>query len=143
MLYRLELEVAHCRADVPAILPTTVQPASKPSSSPSPAAGASSSSSSSSSSVEQGPGQSEGGPSSAGPALVVTTAPMDTREAGGVVRSSPTPDHTPSVLKTAVESRAPGSQCMPERAALIKSVLNFLKKAIPDPTFSENMRTCE
>ena len=34
-------------------------------------------------------------------------------------------------------------QCMPERAALIKSVLNFLKKAIPDPTFAENIRTCE
>lgn len=140
MLYRLELEVAHCRADIPSILPTTVQPASKPSSSPSPAPLAASSSSSS---AEQGPGQSEGGSSSAGPALVVTTAPMDTRETGGVVRLSPAPDHTPSVMKTAEESHAPGSQCMPERAALIKSVLNFLKKAIPDPTFSENMRTCE
>ena len=34
-------------------------------------------------------------------------------------------------------------QCMPERSALIKSVLNFLKKAIPDPTFAENIRNCE
>ena len=32
--------------------------------------------------------------------------------------------------------------CMPERAALIKSILNFLKKAIPEPTFAENIRTC-
>ena len=34
-------------------------------------------------------------------------------------------------------------QCMPERAALVKSVLNFLKKAIPDPAFAENIRSCE
>ena len=33
--------------------------------------------------------------------------------------------------------------CMPERAALIKSILNFLKKAIPEPTFAENIRNCE
>ena len=32
--------------------------------------------------------------------------------------------------------------CMPERAALIKSILNFLKKAIPEPTLAENIRTC-
>ena len=34
-------------------------------------------------------------------------------------------------------------QCMPERSALIKSILNFLKKAIPDPTFTENIRNCK
>ena len=34
-------------------------------------------------------------------------------------------------------------QCMPERSALIKSILNFLKKAIPDPTFAENIRNCK
>ncbi len=33
--------------------------------------------------------------------------------------------------------------CMPERAALIKSILNFLKKAIPEPTLAENIRTRE
>jgi E3 ubiquitin-protein ligase HUWE1 len=33
-----------------------------------------------------------------------------------------------------------GLQCMPERAALIKSILNFVKKAIPDPMFTENIR---
>ncbi len=32
--------------------------------------------------------------------------------------------------------------CMPERAALIKSILNFLKKAVPEPTFAENIRNC-
>lgn len=35
-----------------------------------------------------------------------------------------------------------GCVCMPERAALIKSILNFLKKAIPEPTLAENIRTC-
>ncbi|XP_060587198.1 E3 ubiquitin-protein ligase HUWE1-like isoform X3 [Ruditapes philippinarum] len=33
-----------------------------------------------------------------------------------------------------------GRQCFPQRAALLKSMLNFLKKAIPDPSFSESMR---
>ena len=32
--------------------------------------------------------------------------------------------------------KGPHPQCMPERAALIKSILNFLKKAIPDATFA-------
>lgn len=34
-------------------------------------------------------------------------------------------------------------QCMPERSALVKSILNFVKKAVPDPTFTENIRNCE
>ncbi|XP_065656940.1 E3 ubiquitin-protein ligase HUWE1 isoform X2 [Hydra vulgaris] len=32
-------------------------------------------------------------------------------------------------------------QCLPQRAALLKSILNFLKKAIPDPAFAEYTRT--
>ncbi|XP_078001474.1 E3 ubiquitin-protein ligase HUWE1-like [Glandiceps talaboti] len=34
----------------------------------------------------------------------------------------------------------PGSQCFPQRAALLKSMLNFLKKAIQDPAFSDSIR---
>lgn len=34
-----------------------------------------------------------------------------------------------------------GKTCLPQRAALIKSILNFLKKAIQDQAFSESMRT--
>lgn len=34
----------------------------------------------------------------------------------------------------------PGVQCFPQRAALLKSMLNFLKKAIPDSSFSESIR---
>ncbi|KAK3103700.1 hypothetical protein FSP39_021121 [Pinctada imbricata] len=33
-----------------------------------------------------------------------------------------------------------GVQCFPQRAALLKSMLNFLKKAIPDPSFSDSIR---
>ena len=33
-----------------------------------------------------------------------------------------------------------GLSCLPQRAALIKSMLNFLKKAIQEPGFSESMR---
>ena len=34
-------------------------------------------------------------------------------------------------------------RCLPQRAALIKAILNFLKKAIPDPVFSDNIRNGE
>ncbi len=34
-------------------------------------------------------------------------------------------------------------QCLPQRAALLKSMLNFLKKAIPDPAFSDSIRHCK
>ena len=43
---------------------------------------------------------------------------------------------TQSVVKSAISQ-----QCLPQRAALLKSILNFLKKAIPDPAFAEYTRT--
>ncbi len=52
----------------------------------------------------------------------------------------------PPTSSVDVDMKKDGSeiiQCMPERSALIKSILNFLKKAIPDPTFAENIRNCE
>ena len=33
-----------------------------------------------------------------------------------------------------------GATCLPQRAALLKSMLNFLKKAIQDPAFSDSIR---
>lgn len=33
-----------------------------------------------------------------------------------------------------------GKTCLPQRAALLKSMLNFLKKAIQDPAFSDSIR---
>jgi E3 ubiquitin-protein ligase HUWE1 len=35
---------------------------------------------------------------------------------------------------------AGGVTCLPQRAALLKSMLNFLKKAIQDPAFSDSIR---
>jgi hypothetical protein len=35
------------------------------------------------------------------------------------------------------------SQIIPQRAALLKSILNFFKKAILDPSFSDSVRTGE
>ena len=32
-------------------------------------------------------------------------------------------------------------QCLPQRAALLKSILNFLKKVIPDPAFADYTRS--
>ncbi|XP_031748030.1 E3 ubiquitin-protein ligase HUWE1 isoform X3 [Xenopus tropicalis] len=53
-------------------------------------------------------------------------------------------DHRPSLSTSSssssiVVSRT-GVQCIPQRAALLKSMLNFLKKAIQDPAFSDGIR---
>ncbi|XP_069501404.1 E3 ubiquitin-protein ligase HUWE1 isoform X3 [Ambystoma mexicanum] len=47
--------------------------------------------------------------------------------------------NTSSSSSTIVAPR-PGVQCIPQRAALLKSMLNFLKKAIQDPAFSDGIR---
>ncbi|XP_034648647.1 E3 ubiquitin-protein ligase HUWE1 [Trachemys scripta elegans] len=41
---------------------------------------------------------------------------------------------------SAVVAPRSGVQCIPQRAALLKSMLNFLKKAIQDPAFSDGIR---
>ncbi|GFT18781.1 e3 ubiquitin-protein ligase HUWE1 [Nephila pilipes] len=49
-----------------------------------------------------------------------------------------------SVVETIEPVKPPelkkGAQCFPQRAALLKSMLNFLKKSIQDPAFSDNIR---
>lgn len=69
--------------------------------------------------------------SSASGSAMPTAVPMDTD-------TPPTSSNSlePSGLVGGDET----VQCMPERSALIKSILNFVKKAIPDPTFTENIR---
>uniref|UniRef100_A0A7N8WS29 E3 ubiquitin-protein ligase HUWE1 n=1 Tax=Mastacembelus armatus TaxID=205130 RepID=A0A7N8WS29_9TELE len=52
--------------------------------------------------------------------------------------SRPESDHR-TQSSTANTPRA-GIQCIPQRAALLKSMLNFLKKAIQDPAFSDGIR---
>ena len=147
MLERLEMEVAQCRGEVPFLLPSTVLPSSSSSS----GEGVSSNRSNSPSGVERETGNSDEVVSSGTPGVAgemeTPVVAMDTTEAtGGASIADENRDTTTQLL-----TRAPGKAfssgvlhtCMPERAALIKSILNFLKKAIPEPTFSENMRTCE
>ncbi|XP_056665905.1 E3 ubiquitin-protein ligase HUWE1-like [Monodelphis domestica] len=70
-----------------------------------------------------------------------------------VMESSPGPSTSteqPSDLETRVQALSSnntttmispiGAQCIPQRAALLKSMLNFLKKAIQDPAFSDAIR---
>ncbi|XP_067408206.1 E3 ubiquitin-protein ligase HUWE1 isoform X2 [Emydura macquarii macquarii] len=44
-----------------------------------------------------------------------------------------------NATNTVISPRS-GVQCIPQRAALLKSMLNFLKKAIQDPAFSDGIR---
>ncbi|XP_064359499.1 E3 ubiquitin-protein ligase HUWE1 isoform X2 [Dromaius novaehollandiae] len=46
----------------------------------------------------------------------------------------------PSTSSATVLAPRSGVQCIPQRAALLKSMLNFLKKAIQDPAFSDGIR---
>ncbi|XP_061630934.1 E3 ubiquitin-protein ligase HUWE1 isoform X2 [Phyllopteryx taeniolatus] len=84
------------------------------------------------------------------PRPVVESEEMDTdMETSEVaMESSPGPS-TSSASRPEVEQRAQsstantpraGMQCIPQRAALLKSMLNFLKKAIQDPAFSDGIR---
>uniref|UniRef100_A0A3Q3W3I7 E3 ubiquitin-protein ligase HUWE1 n=1 Tax=Mola mola TaxID=94237 RepID=A0A3Q3W3I7_MOLML len=52
--------------------------------------------------------------------------------------SRPETDHR--VQSSAMNTPRAGTQCIPQRAALLKSMLNFLKKAIQDPAFSDGIR---
>lgn len=126
MLDRLQQEVAYCARDVPGILPPELKPTKRPAAS-----------------------GSEGGADlpDAGEGLVLLRyedVAMDTNEE----LDSTLKGEEEGVVSKKEESGCglEGSgilMCMPERAALIKSILNFLKKAIPEPTFAENIRTCE
>uniref|UniRef100_A0A670KKC9 E3 ubiquitin-protein ligase HUWE1 n=1 Tax=Podarcis muralis TaxID=64176 RepID=A0A670KKC9_PODMU len=46
----------------------------------------------------------------------------------------------PSAITPSSSSSSSRVQCIPQRAALLKSMLNFLKKAIQDPAFSDGIR---
>lgn len=63
---------------------------------------------------------------------VMTTS---TQSLGGVSNSSKTND-----LSTSITNLNSNRTCLPQRAALLKSMLNFLKKAIQDIAFSDSIR---
>uniref|UniRef100_A0AAV2LYL5 E3 ubiquitin-protein ligase HUWE1 n=1 Tax=Knipowitschia caucasica TaxID=637954 RepID=A0AAV2LYL5_KNICA len=58
---------------------------------------------------------------------------------GPSTTSGSRPDMDHRVQNNVVNTRA-GMQCIPQRAALLKSMLNFLKKAIQDSTFTDGIR---
>ncbi|KAK7074780.1 E3 ubiquitin-protein ligase huwe1 [Halocaridina rubra] len=84
-----------------------------------------------------------------------TPSPMDTTESysntntgttafpandsDGIRPSTSTAD-VPSSSRPDYSAAKTGLSCLPQRAALVKSMLNFLKKAIQEPGFSESMR---
>ena len=126
MLARLAMEVDRCRKEAPTILTAMVK-------------------------KEEGGGEGEGGGGEEGRAegedAVRRESVEEEMEVQQTSSSSCGASSATAVVfegSTSMDQGGGGSgQCMPERAALIKSVLNFLKKAIPDPTFAENIRTCE
>ena len=116
-----------------------------------------------------GDGDSSSAPTDTAQSAGATEEPIDTTDATEVPDTgthSPM-DTTPAPAPTEVDSAQPsyaaqpstssamevpvasqpdyseaktGLSCLPQRAALIKSMLNFLKKAIQEPGFSESMR---
>ncbi|TRY66469.1 hypothetical protein DNTS_005364 [Danionella cerebrum] len=84
------------------------------------------------------------------PSTATETEDMDTdMEVSEVaMESSPGPSTSsgsraetdPRAQSNQTGSTRAGVQCIPQRAALLKSMLNFLKKAIQDPAFSDGIR---
>lgn len=92
--------------------------------------------------------ESSPGPSTSGEhrqeAVVEARAPSATTSSSsssssGSNNSSSSSSSSNSNTNTVVSPRS-GVQCIPQRAALLKSMLNFLKKAIQDPAFSDGIR---
>ncbi|XP_037772840.1 E3 ubiquitin-protein ligase HUWE1-like isoform X4 [Penaeus monodon] len=144
---RLEVEVDECRKEQPFLITL-----------PSPLA----ESESSRGDLEQAAtaeGESEDAAESTEVPDTATHSPMDTTEPPvsystndlEVTPSQPTYSASRPSTSTAMdvpaasrpdysEASKSGLSCLPQRAALIKSMLNFLKKAIQEPGFSESMR---
>ncbi|XP_061129144.1 E3 ubiquitin-protein ligase HUWE1 isoform X8 [Syngnathus typhle] len=84
------------------------------------------------------------------PRPTVESEDMDTDMETSEVAMESSPGPSSSASRPEVEQSAPpssaantpraGMQCIPQRAALLKSMLNFLKKAIQDPAFSDGIR---
>jgi len=150
MLDRLEHEVSFCSKEVKGILPSELKPKKKEEPT--------------SSSEQNAEGVLEGRSYSADDLALVSyeESPMEGTTESQDLDSTVRPLEEPQAMEeeegevlgrgeeegAGMEDVGGGSNesghvCMPERAALIKSILNFLKKAIPEPTLAENIRTCE
>ncbi|NXH96404.1 HUWE1 ligase, partial [Pachycephala philippinensis] len=96
--------------------------------------------------MESSPGPSaEARPAPAPPAVPSTSAATPSPRGGrcppglGVHGGDPRGCHG-GLTPPCVPLPTLGVQCIPQRAALLKSMLNFLKKAIQDPAFSDGIR---
>ena len=69
----------------------------------------------------------------------VQSTPTETQNSTAATED---PAQTTSGVQTVPDYSAAknGTTCLPQRAALLKSMLNFLKKAISDPAFSDSIR---
>ena len=137
MLNRLEMEVSQCKEDAPTILPTAVKKPSDKDYSAVLAAASATEQESMNVDVSEEQRTSEAMDTPQDEAMDV--APPATTEAPPTAAGAPPlleATGGPCVEETLVT-------CMPERVALIKSILNFLKKVIPEPTFAENIRNCK
>lgn len=148
MLNRLEMEVSQCKEEAPTILPTVVKkPSDKDYSAVLAAASTTSDQESMNVEVSEEQRTSEAQDTMDTPQdEAMDVAPPTTTEAPPTASDAPpTAAGTPPLLEatggTGVEETL--VTCMPERVALIKSILNFLKKVIPEPTFAENIRNCK
>uniref|UniRef100_A0A4X2LQ38 HECT, UBA and WWE domain containing E3 ubiquitin protein ligase 1 n=1 Tax=Vombatus ursinus TaxID=29139 RepID=A0A4X2LQ38_VOMUR len=75
----------------------------------------------------------------------VADVAMESSPGPSIASVDPRPDvetrsWAPSISGISSHLPLPGVQCIPQRAALLKSMLNFLKKAIQDPAFSDGIR---
>ncbi|XP_076049070.1 HECT, UBA and WWE domain containing E3 ubiquitin protein ligase 1 isoform X2 [Oratosquilla oratoria] len=135
---RLEIEVEECRKEQPFVIQL-----------PAPLAEAESNNGASGSVETPGPPAEEiTTDASQTPADSVDTqaeasdSPMDTSEPVDNVELNlgASTSGTPSATRPDYSEAKTTHSCLPQRAALLKSMLNFLKKAIQEPGFSESMR---
>lgn len=70
-----------------------------------------------------------------------TSAPLEASSSGATATTATSTEEDPlSNVELEYNAANAGKTCLPQRAALLKSMLNFLKKAFQDPTFADNIR---
>ncbi|NXI73471.1 HUWE1 ligase, partial [Anseranas semipalmata] len=133
-IYRLEHEVDLCRRECPFVIKPKVQR-------PAAATVPEGEEMETDMEVTDVAMESSPGPSTAAtePAAVPSTSSATALDEGTAVAPPRPPTLTPCPPKKP-PTVATGVQCIPQRAALLKSMLNFLKKAIQDPAFSDGIR---
>ncbi|PIK62780.1 putative E3 ubiquitin-protein ligase HUWE1 [Apostichopus japonicus] len=138
-LNRLEHEVNICRTEVPYVIRPTIRTSTMEASLSNPASPSQQFDTGGSSSRSETPTPEQGD---------LTGQPRSQSREGSSEMETDSPSAGPSTTRAADDSYfletqeegKPGRQCFPQRAALLKSMLNFLKKAIPDPAFADSIR---